>query len=219
MAEKAAAVKLRKKGYSYTQIKKQIKVSKSTLSIWCRDVTLSIEQTEELLKRKLRGSEKGRLISAKKNHEKRIEEINFLTSEGKKEVGKLTKRDRFLIGIALYAGEGTKNDKQTVFSNSDPKLIKFMINWFREFTNISNEKIRGRLWIHKNRDELKAKKFWSELCSIPLEQFNKSYIAENKVSSKKIRKKIHEYGVFGIAFANTKIQRKILGWLSGIKYA
>ncbi len=218
LKEKELAIKLRKQGLSYKQIKEKVNVSKSTLSIWCREVSLSVDQTEKLLKRKLMGSEKGRIIGSRKNHEKRIQEIELLKAEGKKEVGKLTKRDRFLIGIALYAGEGTKGDKQTVFSNSDPKLIKFMINWFREFANISNEKIRGRLWIYENRDELKAKKFWSELCSIPLEQFHKSYIAENKVSSKKIRKNIHEYGVFGIAFSNTKIHRKIMGWLSGIEY-
>ncbi len=216
LKEKNIAIELRKKGLSYSQIKKQVNVSKDTLSRWCRDIALSVEQTEELLKRKLKGSEKGRIIGAKKNHERRVAEINLLRAKGEKEVGKLTKRDRFLIGVALYAGEGTKGENQTVFSNSDPKLIKFMINWFREFTNISDEKIKGRLWIHENRNELKARKFWSELCDIPMENFHKSYIAENKVNSKKIRKNIHEYGVFGIAFSNTKIHRKLMGWIAGI---
>jgi len=217
LAEKKLAIKLRKKGLSYREIKKEVSVSKSTLSIWCRDVSLSVEQMEQLLKRKLEGSEKGRLIGAKINQEKRIQEIKSLMLKGKKEVGKLSKRDRFLIGIALYAGEGTKANNQTVFSNSDPKLIKFMISWFREFTGISDDKIKGRLWIHeRNRDELKAREFWSELCNIPLEHFHKSYIAENKVFSKKIRKKVHEYGVFGIVFSNTKIHRKLMGWIAGI---
>lgn len=136
--------------------------------------------------------------------------------QGQKEVGKLSKRDRFLIGVALYSAEGTKTDKQVVFSNSDPKLIKFMSDWFREFCNIDESKIRGRLWIHENRNEEKARFFWSKLCNIPINQFHKSYIAENKINSKKIRKNIHEYGVFGISFSNAKTHRKIMGWIAGI---
>ncbi len=82
--------------------------------------------------------------------------------------------------------------------------------------NVDESKLRGRLWIHENRDMLKAKQFWSNLTKIPERQFQKVYVAENKVNSKKIRKRIHEYGVFGIGFSNTKTYRKLMGWIGGI---
>lgn len=216
LEEKKIAIELRKNGLSYSQIKKQVNVSKDTLSRWCRDIAISVEQTEKLLKRKLRGSEKGRIIGSQKNHEKKMHEMKNLMQKGKEEIGSLSKRERFLIGVALYASEGTKTDKHVVFTNSDPKLIKFMSNWFREFCNIKEEKIKGRLWIHENQNEEKARKYWSILCNIPTNQFNKSYIAENKINSKKIRKHIHEYGIFGISISNAKIHRKIMGWIAGI---
>ena len=60
--------------------------------------------------------------------------------KGFQEIGKLTKRERLVIGVALYAVEGTKIDKGCCLSNSDPKIIKFMVYWFQEFGNVSKEK-------------------------------------------------------------------------------
>lgn len=214
LEEKELAIKLRKQGLSYKQILKKVKVSKSTLSLWCRDISLTVEQSEQLLKRKFEGSEKGRILGAKKNQERRIKETTEQFILGEKEIGKLTKRERFLIGIALYAGEGSK--KRIGFANSDPKIIKFMMKWFKEFCEVPPEKFRGAIWIHDNLNAIEAKDFWSNTTGIPENQFYKTYIAKNKKTSKKIRKNIHQFGVFSISLSNTKTHRKILGWLSGI---
>jgi len=216
LKEKEIAIKLRKKGKSYNEIRNVISISKSTLSHWCRDIILSPAQLERLLKRKLRGSEKGRIIGAKIQQQRRLKQIDFFRKQGAKDIGKLSNRDKFLIGIALYAGEGSKGDKSAEFANSDPVFIKFMMNWFIKFCNVPMHKFRGAIWIHENLNAMKARKFWSKLTEIPESQFNKTYIAENKVNSRKIRKKRHEYGVFSIRISDVKTQRKILGWISGI---
>lgn len=216
LEEKRLALKLRRKGFSYNEIQKKVSVSKDTLSRWCRDVILSLSQMERLKNRRLRGAEKGRIIGAKKQQVDRIKRTKKLLKEGKKEVGVLSKRDRFIAGIALYLGDGYKSDKSIGFSNSNHKIISFMMNWFREFCQIPEEKFRGQIWIHENLNELKARKYWSKISGIPLEQFRKSYIAKNKTKSRKIRKQLHKYGVFAIRVSSAEVQRKILGWMSGI---
>lgn len=214
LEEKEIAIKLREKGLSYNEIQKRVKVSKDTISRWCRDVILSPEQMERLLKRKLAGSERGRLINTKKQQEKRLRETEYLLKQGKKEVGKLSKRDRFLAGIALYAGEGGKT--RIGFANTDPKIINFMMSWFREFCITPESKFRGAIWIHDNLDADKAKIFWSGLSGIPPSQFHKTYVVANKINSRKIRKNIHSFGVFSVKFSDIKVHRKILGWLAGV---
>lgn len=209
------AIKLRKKGFSYNQIKRKINVSKDTLSRWCGCVELTPEQTEVLLGRKLHGAEKGRIISARMATEKRVKEIELLLKLGKKEVGLLSKRDRFLVGVSLYAGEGGKT-RAVQFTNSDPQIIFFMMKWFREFCDVPKGKFRGSIWLHDNLDPLKAKIYWSRLTGIPIDQFHKTYLVKNKIGSKKIRKNLHSFGVFSIRVSNTKIHRRILGWVSGI---
>lgn len=216
LKEKEIAIKLRRSGLSYNEIKAKLNISKDTISRWCRDIILTSSQLERLTNNKLKGATIGRMKGAKLQQQRRLDEINKMTKQGIEEIGILSNRERFLIGTAFYAAEGTKVDGQVVFSNSDPKLIKFMTLWFNEFCNVHSSKLRGRLWIHTNREETKARLFWSDLTKIPLPQFYKSYIAENKVNSKKVRKKVHEYGVFGISYSDTKKHRQIMGWIAGI---
>jgi len=216
LEKKIKAQNLREKGLSYTEIQKIINVPKSTLSSWCRDIFLNERQLNRLLENKLKGSERGRIIGAKKQQEKRLEQIKQMLFDGKREVGILSKRDRFIAGISLYVAEGTKKDKVCCFANSDPVLIKFMSNWFREFCKVPENKFRGAIWLHEELDEKTAKKYWSNLAKIPLSQFHKTYIAENKIKSRKIRKNLHQYGVFSIRFSDAKIHRKIMGWIAGV---
>lgn len=135
---------------------------------------------------------------------------------GKKEVGRLSKRDRFIAGISLYAGDGLKGDKQMGFANSDPRLISFVIGWLREFGGVPENKLRGAIWIHDNLNAEKAKAYWSKVTGISKERFYKTYVALNKTRSKKVRKQLHEYGVFAIRISDASLQRKVLGWMAGL---
>ena len=216
LKENRLALKLRKKGLSYNEIQKKVSVSKDTLSRWCRDIILTPNQMERLKNRKLNGAERGRIIGAKRQQQERIKKTKELLNQGKKQVGLLNKRDRFIAGIGLYLGDGHKGDQGVGFSNSNSRIIQFMMSWFREFCNVPEEKFRGQIWIHDNLNESQAKIFWSKTTGIPIEQFTKSYIAKNKTNSRKIRKKLHEHGVFAIRIHKSNLQRKILGWMVGI---
>lgn len=214
--KKTEAQKLRKQGLSYSEIQQKIDIPKSTLSGWCRDVALTEKQALRLFKNKLKGSARGRIIGAKRQQLKRIAQITEMLRKGKNDVGLLSERDAFITGIALYAAEGTKNDKTCCFSNSDPLLIRFMAKWFRKYTGVSEKKLRGAVWIHDNLNAQKAERFWSKIAKIPLSQFHKTYVVKNKVDSRKVRKNLHNYGVFSIRFSDAKIHRLIMGWIAGI---
>lgn len=215
--EKLKAQELRRRGCSYSEILKEVTVSKSTISHWCRDIVLTPEQMERLYRRKGTNQRKGSVVSAKKKQEKRFREREILRLKGVSEIGRLDKKSRFVAGVALYAAEGDKSDDYRVgFSNSDPVIIRFMMGWLREYCKVPEDKFKGAIWIHDNLDEGRAKRFWSKLTGIPISQFHKSYIAENKVNSKKIRKNKHPYGVFTVRFGDTKLKRKLFGWIDGI---
>ncbi len=216
LKEKRAAIKLREQGLSYSQIKEKVKVSKGTLSRWCRNIILSPSQLEKLRKRKITGSERGRLIGAKVNQKRRIKQEKDLMGRGIKEVGKVNKRDRFIAGIALYMADGSKAGSSVEFTNSDPKMIKFMTNWFREFCQVDTKQLRGSLWIHDNLNVKKAKFFWGKITGIHQDQFHKSYITKNKKNSNKIRKIRHKYGIFKIRFFDVAKLRLIKGWIEGV---
>ena len=214
LKEKYKAIVLRKKGYSYSEILKEINVSKDTISRWCRDVKLTKPQLLRLYKKKYSGGLRGCIIGAKKKQKEREKLTSKLIEEGRKEVGRISKRDKFITGIAMYFAEGSKGDDSVSFSNSDPRAIKFMVDWFREICKVPEEKFRCSLYIHDNLDEVKAKKYWSNLIKIPLSQFRKSYIVKN--NPWRLRKVKHKYGVFRLTISNVNLHRKIMGWIEGL---
>ncbi len=213
LEDKLRVQKLRSEGLSYKEILKIIPVSKDTISRWCRDIVLSEGQKKKLLQNKSFGQKKGSIVAAENKKKKRESETKLLYGIAKKEIGNLSKRDKFITGVVLYAGEGTKMDKHGGFTNADPKLIAFMARWFLEYARVPKEKLRGRIWLHENLSEQNAKTFWSKLSTIPIDQFTKTYVTKSKPNSRKKRKNIHEYGVFTISFSDATIHRKVMGWI------
>lgn len=216
LESKLKAQNLRRQGYSYLQILKEVKVSKNSISRWCRDIELTEQQKADLIGRKMYGQRKGSLVAAENKRERRkaLDEEAYLRSRS--QIGNITKREYLIAGIALYTGEGDKGRSKSAFTNSDPKLIKFMMAWFRDCCKVPADKFRGAIWIHEGNDEIKAREYWSELTGIAEGKFHKTYVSKNKIDSKKIRKNIHKYGIFSIRFSDTKIQRQILGWISAL---
>jgi transposase len=211
--DKFKAQELRHQGLSYREILQTIFVSKDTISKWCRDIKLTEKQKLRLLENKKFGQRKGSLVAAENKRKARIERTAKIREEARKTVGRLNAREMFVAGIALYAAEGNKSDGKAGFSNADPKLIKFMMDWFLTFAKVPMDKMRGAIWLHEGLSEKNAKKFWSDLVSLPSNQFHKTYIAKVKNNSKKVRKNIHQYGVIQIRFSDSAIHRKIMGWI------
>src|SRR3989338_5175926 len=205
---------LRRQGLAYGAILSRVKISKDTISRWCRDIVLTKDQQLRLVQNKIFGQKKGSLIAAENKRKARIVETKRVLRRAKEELGHFSKRDRFLAGIALYAAEGSKGEGG--FSNSDPSIIRFMMQWFRRFCKLPLSKFRGAIWLHEGLDEKGAKQFWSKVTGIPLRQFHKTYIAEDKKDSRKIRKNIHKFGVFAIRFTDTEKHRHIMGWISAM---
>lgn len=194
--EREKAIALRKeRQMSYSQIKKILRVSKSTLSIWLRNYPLSEERIRELQKseaviEKIRNTKR-------KKREKRLKEI-YKTQ--KKKILPLTNRNFFIAGLFLYWGEGTKCRRDGLsISNSDPSVIKFFIRWLKKSLSVPRKKMRVGLHLYNDMDVNKEMAFWSEILKIPLSQFIHPYI--KKTSSERINHK----GGFGHGTCNLRI--------------
>jgi hypothetical protein len=207
---------LRSQGLSYKEILKKVPVSKSSISAWCRDITLTQEQVKRIENKKMLGIKKGSNAAALKKRQIKKNNIKRLLDIGIREVGLLTDRDRFMVGIGLYMGDGYKNVQRVGFSNSNPKIVSFVINWLRDFGKVNSKKFRGRIWIHDTNNIIEATKFWSKVSSIPIIQFTKPYVVKDKNDSKKIRNNKHKHGVFTVVVHSSSLQRRILGWSAGV---
>jgi len=207
---------LRRGGHSYREIEKLTDTSKSTIGNYCKDIKLSEIQIQRLINNKKKGLTKASVLGSKSNRNNRLLEESRLLKKGVKDVGKMSTRDRFITGIALYQGEGSKTNNAVEFTNSNPETIRFMVNWMCEFCSIDKSNLKFSLWLHDNLSELKAITFWCKFLKIESSQFGKTYFAKNKLNSPKIRKNIHQFGILKIRFYNSAKLRLILGWIKGV---
>jgi hypothetical protein len=208
--------KLRQEGHSYREIEKLTKTSKSTIGNYCKNIKLSETQIQKLINNKKNGLTKATILGSQVNKNKRLLQESQLLKKGVEDVGKMSQRDRFITGIALYQGEGSKTNNSVEFTNSNPETIKFMVNWLHDFCQIELDNLKFSLWLHDNLDEKKAIEFWCDLLKIKSSQFGKTYFAKNKLNSPKIRKNIHQFGIIKIRFYNSAKLRLILGWIKGV---
>ena len=195
--EQEQARALRARNRTLADIARTLGVSKSSVSLWVRDVPF----TPTL---RLRGPHR----RPHPAHEAKLRQIEELNREGTTRLGVLTDEALFAAGIALYAGEGSKTDGEVRFSNSDPKMVRLFCTWFRRFFNVDETRMRGRLYLHQGLDLSAAEAFWSSLANIPTARFHKPYRAAPDPS---IRRNKHKHGCFSVGYACSRTHREVMG--------
>ncbi len=209
--EKMRAVKLRRDGLSYNLILKKVKVSKSTLSIWLREVELTKEQKNQFLSK----MEKVRYKIAKRKVANRLYKTKMIIKKAKKEIKIYKNNPFFLVGMALYWAEGAKNPMESVkFSNSDEKMIALMMKWFRKICKVPEKKFRIHIHMHDLHCRKDILRYWSKITGIALSQFYKPYVKHTSLGQ---RKNILYNGTCSIVVSDKNLFRKIVGWKLGLQ--
>ena len=215
--ERELAIKLRKKGLSYSEILKKVPVAKSTLSLWLRSVGLSKRQEQRLTEKKLAAMKRG----WESCHKKRLNITEMIKNKARSDIGKISKRELWLMGVMLYWAEGAKEKKWNSgvglkFSNSDPTMINFFLKWLKEICLIFPQDIIYELYIHETANWKDAVRYWSKIILIPPSKI-RVYFKHNKIQTK--RKNIGDdyHGLIMMRIRKSaNLNRKITGWIEGV---
>jgi hypothetical protein len=217
--EKNLALKLRQEGKSIKEIAEKLSLSKSTVSLWCRDIVLSKKQMSALYRKMLDGRYKGRIKGAKIQYKRRIEREKRYRKEGLVRIGRLSDRDFLITGVALYWGEGHKNGREVRITNSDPEIIRFMLKWFKRVLKIDRDKITLYIIInrvHKKRVK-EVEEWWSRITRFPKENFLKTTLIKSE-NKKKYKNFPYHYGTLTIRLKNpVNLHNQIIGMIEALK--
>ena len=187
--KRIVARKFRKEGVSIGDIANKLEVSKSSVCLWCQDIELTKDQVQFLKEKVKKLNLCGRMKGAELNRQGRLDRIEIARVCSKKQLGKLSKRDLLIAGLALYWAEGSKSRfSRLAFTNSDPTMIKIILNFFNDIYKVGKERITARVSIneiHRPREE-KVLIFWSKFLGLPMRQFRKTSFIKTKV------KKVYE---------------------------
>jgi len=177
--DKSKAIELRKKGMSYSQIKAELGISKSTLSDWLCDMPLSEERIKEL------GSLNPMRIERYRNTMKNKRESRWgeVYKKVAKNIGKLSRRELYIAGLFLYWGEGGKTERFSLsFSNTDPDMMVFMVKWLRDGLGIKKEDMHIKMHLYKDMNINKFENFWAKKLNLSRKMFEKPYIKDSKLA-------------------------------------
>ncbi len=173
--QKLTALRLRKKGMSYSQIKGKVKVSKSSLSLWLHHYPLSKKRIKYLQGKNERKIERFRETMRLKREAK----LKEIYKKEKRALLPLSKKEIYLGGLFLYWGEGGKTERgSTIISNTKPEMIRFFIYWMVKIIGIPKNKLWIKLHLYSDMNEKKEIQFWCKELGLLKSQFKKSYVKE-----------------------------------------
>jgi hypothetical protein len=210
--KKSEAIRMRKEGASYSQIKEKIKVSKSSLSLWLHDMPLPEKRLRELRDWSAIRIERFQ-DTMRHKRESRWKEVR---KHAAKDIGKLNKRELLIAGLFLYWGEGGKTMKASVsVSNTDPAMLCFFIYWLQAL-GVSKNRLRVHVHLYADMDIKKELRYWSKVLDLPLTAFTKPYIkTSNRIGLTYKQKFTH--GTCNVLYHNRDISEYVLEALDYIR--
>lgn len=207
--EKQKALQLRQKGLSYRDILNQLAVSKSSLSLWLKDLPLTDSEKSYLKLRQNANISRGRIKAATSLHNNRLEREKALFVIAKEEFLKFSPNPLFHVGIALYWAEGSKRTNCFTFANSDEEMIGVMLRWINDFLYVKKEEVALRLYTHKPFASERQEEFWSKTTGIPMSHFRRTVY---KTGGLLVKKRPNYKGCMRIQLGPTMYFKKIQFW-------
>lgn len=216
---KEKALRMRKSGESIAVIASSLEIPKATVSYWCRDVMLSVQQMRILQEKSKRAGVLASLRLSERARLRRLSAMRTYTAKGAHDVGALSRRDLFMVGLGLYWGEGYKKGSQEFgFSNSDPTMVRTYIAWLESVFGIDKKDLILRVSInniHAKR-ETHVLCFWERLLGVPRIQFTKTSFIKSQ-SRKVFKNSTKHYGTLRIKVRRGAALRvRVLGAIAHI---
>lgn len=209
--DRRKAIELRLQGKSYSEIRKDLGLSKGTLSDWLQKYPLTPEQIA-----RLKGKIPLRIERYRQKCAARKEAKELAVYNQKREAWlPLSERELFLAGFFLYWGEGTKVTSSHIsISNTDPKIIKFALHWYVSALKVPLEKIAVLLHLYSDMNIENETTFWSETLKLPKEKFRKPYIKSSTRSG--LTYKGFGHGTCNLYLTNVELKREIIQTIKAI---
>jgi hypothetical protein len=186
MNRKELAIKLRKEGYSYSYIKDKTGYSQGTLSYHLAHIPY--EPNAETQRRI------GKALSAaiQRKAKKKRDSIHNAHADARAHIGKITERDLLMLGIGLYLGEGSKTQDIIRVVNTNPRILRVCMAWFR-YLGLSESNFMIRLHVYPDTSIHEAEAYWMKSLGISCAQFQPVTI-DHRANKDRKRNGIHPYG-------------------------
>jgi transcriptional regulator with XRE-family HTH domain len=212
---RAKARELREQGLDYEEIVAELGVSKSSVSLWVRDMPRPERLTEQACRERSLELFR-RYWAAQRPIREAARQADVRAAFA--EIGQLNDREVLIAGAIAYWCEGTKNKPhnrridRVAFINSDPALICFFMR-FLAVAGITRDRLICRLHIHESADVEAAQRFWLDVTGLEPEQFARPTLKRHNPTTVRKNTGDNYHGCLRIDVRRgAGLYRKIEGW-------
>jgi transcriptional regulator with XRE-family HTH domain len=205
--EQRVARDLRAQGWSIKEIERHLGVSRSSVSLWVRDVVLGPEERRRLITR----TRLGPIVAAERKATAARALRREYQDEGRRRVHE---RDAsYAAGCMLYWAEGAKERNSLKIVNSDPALLNVFAAFLRRHFEVPSESmlIRCNLFADHLERQREIEAYWLATLQLPESSLRRSMVnVYSKYSLKKRTGKLL-YGTCELRVHSTRIVQTIYG--------
>ena len=204
--EKEQARKLRREGKSVREITELVGVSKSSVSLWVRDIELTPDQETKLAMRSPYSYQQG----GKKTRDAAMKIRSAYQEQGREKARTITD-PLFYGGCMLYWGEGAKNKNMVDFGNSEIPMVRLFKKFLETFFSIDPNRLKIQINCYNDYHTVEEiEVFWLKELNLTREQVTKTVVNNRSRASNKKGRKL-EYGTCSLRYCSTEIVQEIFG--------
>ena len=203
-----------KEGAPINEIARRLAVSKSSVSLWVRDIELTEAQQLALLERN--PAYNRQLSGWTQLAARRRAEREGFQQEGRRRAR--ANEPRFIAGCMLYWAEGSKKRNQLQFANSDPAMARFFVDFLKTYFDLAPEQIRITCHLYADHldKQVAIERHWLETLGLPPESLRKSVVNVYSKYSKRKRVGNLPYGTCRVVVSRTWVVQMLFGAIQEI---
>ena len=215
---RARARELRRRGLAYNEIAAELGVSKSSISLWLRDIPRP-ERLSAAECAKRQAAAVAAYWSAERS--RRADARQAIRAAERDAIGPLAERDVIIAGAIAYWCEGTKSKPyrrsgRVIFINSDPRLISFYLRFLRS-AGVKDGQLSFRLSIHESADIRAAHKFWLGVTQADAAQFHRPNIKRHNPNTVRLNTGSSYNGCLRVEVLRSgDLYQRIEGWCGAV---
>ncbi len=209
-ADRERARALRLEGKTYQQIRAELGASKSTLSMWLRD----LPHPEP---RRTAHAAHMRCVKRERTNAQRTAEKAAAFAE----VGSISGRELMLLGVALYWAAGAKGKPYSCrerinFTNSDPGMIRLFLRWL-DLIGVEHARRQFQVSIHESADVAGAEQYWRSVIGVSYVRFQLAVLERHNPKTARKQTGSDYHGCLTVRVLQSgRLYRRVDGWWRGI---
>ena len=214
--QKTIVVGLRRQGFSYSEIQKELALPKSTIASWSQNVTMDVGHEQRLQQKRSATAQKNNALRKRRT----AEAITAIKKSSSHDIRTISKRELWLMGITLY-WKNISSTGRVQFTSAEPDLIKLFLRWLQEVGRLKKNEFLFDIFLGSDKQNIRddAIGYWSKNTGFDTEHFSHVYLLRRKKKRVVQRKRTtYQHGLLRIRVrASSLLARQIAGWIEGIK--